>query len=1173
MAAIEPVNIEYILSYVDRGLRRAMAEDRAMRNSVVATGTTIDREAAKQVRASATEQRANRAKVASYVAVAQAATAGSAEQVTAYNMAAAAATRAGAADEARGLQAVAAAAVTDEALAAQAQAAVSTAALQVATGRRVVESYLQVAAAATRGSTEQRVAYEQAAAAARAYGMQVVAANEKAVASHKAAGHAAQVHGREERGVVRGLGAFHGSGVGGIASGAFLGGFAIGEFAHGIVETTQEVQVNTALLQQALENQDVPWERWGDHITENIEKLSSLSGFLRGPLLEGLAQMVRVTGGDVPQALKDQAVATDLARARHMDLGRATMIVSRAQLGLVGPLARFGINITKVTTAQDALRDSHAKVTSAVRRQAIEYDKHATGLAAIDQLQKQVAGSSARYMSTAAGSLANYHRAIEDLQVALGRELMPVLAATAQHLADWIDHLRETGRAQQIMHTTLETVKGVVQAILPPLRLVAAILTPIIDTLTGIRMAAQFIVTGLIARAFLRWAVSLRASRVAVALLGAAEATTAAETKALTGTLILAEDGTLKFAAAQDAAAASTLAQTGRIGRLVTALKGLRSFAGMVIAFEVIEHRRQISEAGNSAANWLARGASNLTGGAITPHTFRYGAIGYFTGLGNRDWRQANQQNTLLGANPWGGVAGLVPGSMQGRQIYSDYLHNQSVLHAAQPQAPFSPAQIVRNVLQPAREAIARLTGEARTGAINGIVAAYVRDVHAGRDNFLRRAFAHEAIRMLPEDKREEALKELQKAYIEAALESRGKVDGAVWAARLAGLPPAVQAAVRAALAKREQVVNQHAIDAVLHAADRAQAGISALQGAGQAQIAIGGMDPNSAGAIGIQQQVQQATIGRLRGVQATLQAALARTKPGFAKYNEIEQRLQDIGTQILQATASIADLAGQAIMAGLDSIAARIQQQNAALQAGAGLAIARAGYQSGSLAAVRVDQRLQQGLLANLQQLAGAISSRLGRANASHHEVQAAQLEQQLSDVQNQITGVLTQQAEDVHAAADAIRAGRARQRQQRLAASARLVTVAGFYEQLQEGRLQMLQTRQQLAGVAGTPAAGAAQAEFINRNIIPALRRQQVQLRRELRTQLREGDRAGARDTRTELQRVANALLAQQLAAMQAVKENTAKTVDVLSGNLTFGFHGQAFTDDLANAGTGAS
>lgn len=1314
---IEDVHIRYILSYIDRGIRRAVADDQAVRTSATETSAALKAEADTAVAAGARERTTARLRMQAYLEVARAAKAGSAEEIVAYEAAAKIAQQYGLATEAAGIQAIQAhhraAAASTEAAYAETRAAL----VRQQAGRQIVENYLAVARSVKRGSQEQQVALQLAARAATEYGLAIEGAGRRARVASAGLLASGRTVGREERGLLAGTGAL-GAGRSGrllaFGSTAFIGGFAIGSFLRGIVQRSREVQANQVLLQIALRNTGKSWQQYGRDIDDAIERTSHATGFLRGELSDTLARFIRVTGGDVPRSLHLMGVATDFARSRHLDLSAATGILIRAQLGLVGILRRQGINIQPVTRAQDALRDSHAKVTAEVRKQAREFDRQQTGLRAIAILQRQVGGSARAYLNTAAGAVDNYHRAIESLQISLGRQFLPALARGVTSLAKWVDHLRTSGQAANTAHDTLEAIHGTLQVIVPLLSRIIGLADGMAGVLGGWRRAAEFIISLLLVRRLLGIAVALGRVRREELLL-----------TLMTGRLKTAEEGlagaqTLQGITAIGVGAEGSLTRVAalRLGLLRLAKLGLIAVAvdlivsrhdreraahaseGFLRAIDPNRVRRNLDQwsarnvpgfaAFDRATRALDRATNRIPGLGALDRASRY--VEYF-GHPPRDRITVTPQEAYrmsprgFAQQPFGlyGRYGLAGPGVEGRQIFtSTYAALQRALAGArdtttrdilapprllsrqvgvyardkglvlrllgaysrrvavfrdqaaaqqfqQRLAQVPPRQrTAQNVLALLQEygghvaalrdrtvraefaqRLAAIPPRARTpariqrllqdytgrisfvrdsavrqlftlrlramaqpervAAIEQYLAQFIAQARRGRDTATQRVFATQLVQLLPQREQNRYVKALQAAYVQASLAARGQVDGAVWARRLAGLPPAVRAAVQRALRQAEQKRQEQAAKQVLAFADEVTRSVEGMQRASAARMRIAGIDQQSAAGIAIDRQVQQATITRLQEVQQRLRAALAQYKgrrAGFAVANQIRQRLEDVNSQILEAMASLVDLAQQAVLAGIEQAQQQVANQVQLLEARAGLGVARRGFAQGSIAQINIDARTQQRELRLLEQLRGQIIERLAVARRRHMASAVKQLEQALSDVQLQIIGVLTQLAQDVQDRAAAVREARKRRRERLLARAAAAVDRAASRTAIEQAREQRLELRQQLAGTFDT--GGAQRAEFIRSQVIPALRHELTELQRELRTQLRVGDRAGARQTQQAIEEKRNEILQAQLDALNAIKQNTADVARHLQGPLSFEFQNQAFTD-LLGAGTG--
>lgn len=231
--------------------------------------------------------------------------------------------------------------------------------------------------------------------------------------SHAARGFGRDV-GRVERGVLAGSGAFRSLGRSvAFASASFLGGVGIVAAVKSTV--TAAVKAEEVLTQTAVatRNAGESWKAYGKRIQEVALAESKLSGFEDERLLNTFSTLVRRTK-NVNTALKLNALAADVARGRHISLEAATQLVLRASLGLSGALRRVGIDAKKGSTSAQLLT----------------------------LLQRKYAGAAAAYGRTAAGAQERFRVAIENLQEAIGRGLLPTFTKLLNRASDWLNNTR-----------------------------------------------------------------------------------------------------------------------------------------------------------------------------------------------------------------------------------------------------------------------------------------------------------------------------------------------------------------------------------------------------------------------------------------------------------------------------------------------------------------------------------------------------------------------------------------------------------------------------------------------------------------------------------------------------------------------------------------------------------
>jgi hypothetical protein len=238
------------------------------------------------------------------------------------------------------------------------------------------------------------------------------------------------------------------------AAGVGIAAVAVDKFAKAAIA---EQVVDTRMVAQ-LKALGVNYKAHADHISDVIDKEEKLSGFTKEDLVTSFTALARVTKGDVNKALEDNALAADIARGKGIDLASAQATVTKASLGLVGALRRQGLDVHAVTTATDALRDSHGKVTQAMKDTAKATDLAATKASLLATLQKKFSGQAETYGKTAAGAMDRFHNAIHDTEVALGATLLPVIAKVGGAAADMLAKIGDKLGAAHGFKAKLEVV-------------------------------------------------------------------------------------------------------------------------------------------------------------------------------------------------------------------------------------------------------------------------------------------------------------------------------------------------------------------------------------------------------------------------------------------------------------------------------------------------------------------------------------------------------------------------------------------------------------------------------------------------------------------------------------------------------------------------------------------
>lgn len=202
------------------------------------------------------------------------------------------------------------------------------------------------------------------------------------------------------------------------------------------------------------------------------ERLSQHGGFDAGSNVQSLTLLTTATKSST-KAVRDMGLATDISRRTGKDYSMTVRALMMAEQGRTTGLARLGIAIPKVTTAEDALkkqRFDHArtmlgltasgvKLSAATRAQialnakispqelarAKAQDVLATKQSVIATLQQKYSGATDRYSRTSAGRVSNMKNAWEALQKSIGVGLLPVmnkLIGVASAVFGWLNKNR-----------------------------------------------------------------------------------------------------------------------------------------------------------------------------------------------------------------------------------------------------------------------------------------------------------------------------------------------------------------------------------------------------------------------------------------------------------------------------------------------------------------------------------------------------------------------------------------------------------------------------------------------------------------------------------------------------------------------------------------------------------
>ena len=222
------------------------------------------------------------------------------------------------------------------------------------------------------------------------------------------------------------------------------------------------------------------------NMSKAAERLSTRGGFTTPESLRAMTQFLSLTHSST-QAIALNAAATNVARARHIDLASAVSLVARATTGQTGRLQQYLGIIQPVKTHVDALTAAHKLNTYQLDLQAkamgkagplwlkqqellhginplaLQHaqllDKQATAQVALNRIQKVWGTQTSAYSHTAAGALSNLRNTMEGLLAKVGTVMLPIITKVARALSNVASTV--TAHWPQISRTIMAVVKPV----------------------------------------------------------------------------------------------------------------------------------------------------------------------------------------------------------------------------------------------------------------------------------------------------------------------------------------------------------------------------------------------------------------------------------------------------------------------------------------------------------------------------------------------------------------------------------------------------------------------------------------------------------------------------------------------------------------------------------------
>lgn len=246
---------------------------------------------------------------------------------------------------------------------------------------------------------------------------------------------------------------------------AFAGARAAVGFIKDSIGEANEAEQSQIRLERAVRNAGGSYKALAPTIDAAIQRQSSLAKIDDEEVADSFTNLVRGTH-DVSKALKLNALAADIARARHVPLATAAAQVGKVALGSVGGLRRLGVAFTKTSPESDALKAklkelgdelkaAPANAKPAIQAQidiakshaaaAKQADTAGNAQRAVDALQKAFAGSAADYAKTQEGQLDDLGVRWKNLQESVGTAIIPLAGVIVGFGIDAVNALSGLG--------------------------------------------------------------------------------------------------------------------------------------------------------------------------------------------------------------------------------------------------------------------------------------------------------------------------------------------------------------------------------------------------------------------------------------------------------------------------------------------------------------------------------------------------------------------------------------------------------------------------------------------------------------------------------------------------------------------------------------------------------
>jgi len=228
------------------------------------------------------------------------------------------------------------------------------------------------------------------------------------------------------------------------ASTSFLVGLFGGTALRTVIEASRGLATAQEVLGHTVQNVGGDWQAQQKAIEAYVSKTSEAAAFTETDLTGSLNKLVAATGS-VKQGEYELSVATDLARAKNLDLATATRDVTLVGEGHASVLRRQGIVLPVVTAATDALKAKIAAASDAgihftaasklaATQLAKQHDAAATAALGMVALANSVQGAAEAYKKSPQGGIDQFKVALDNVEVAIGNAILPSFNKLVQSL-------------------------------------------------------------------------------------------------------------------------------------------------------------------------------------------------------------------------------------------------------------------------------------------------------------------------------------------------------------------------------------------------------------------------------------------------------------------------------------------------------------------------------------------------------------------------------------------------------------------------------------------------------------------------------------------------------------------------------------------------------------------